>query len=386
MKIGMDAKRAVANMTGLGNYSRLVAEELATAYPEDTFYLYTPELKVRQKENPRLAKLNRLENVEFRLPYGLGPLSHGALWRSVGITRHFQADKLDLYHGLSNELPLNVSSTGVPTVVTIHDVIYRRMPECYPPLDRKIYDWKYGKSARVASRIIAISECTKRDIVDIYKVNPDKIDVIYQGCDPQFRTIHSPEEIKSLKEKYNLPDRYLIQVGSIERRKNLELTVRALSALPSDVVLVAVGRDNAYLPFIKKLAIQLGVADRVKALQGVPFADLPLLYQGAEVVLYPSRYEGFGIPVLEGLESRRPVIAATGSCLEEAGGEAAWYVDPDDAKGMAEIVNAILSGHADTETRIGLGLRHAAKFDTSRMATLIMETYQRTLEGHGRGR
>lgn len=379
MKIGYDAKRAVKNMTGLGNYSRLVIEEVATRFPDSQLYLYTPELTPVQKDSPRLARINALANAEFRLPYGLGPMGRGALWRSVGITRHFQADGLDLYHGLSNELPLNTASTGIPTVVTIHDLIYRRLPYCYPPLDRKIYDLKYGHSARKATRVIAISECTKRDLVELQGVDPEKIDVIYQGCDPQFKEVWPEERLAALRKKYNLPDRYILQVGTIERRKNLELTIRALAALPPDIKLVAVGRDNMYLPYLRKLLRELGLESRFIHLQDVPFADLPGLNQGAEIIVYPSRYEGFGIPVLEGLESRRPVVAATGSCLEEAGGPGAFYVDPDKPRELAEIMNTILDGSAEIRPRIEEGLRHAARFDTSLMASRIMETYEKAI-------
>lgn len=377
MKIGFDAKRAVSNMTGLGNYSRLITEELACNYPDATLYLYTPELTAAQKSNPRLTRLNSLPNVEFRLPFGLGPMSHGALWRSAGITRHFQADGLDLYHGLSNELPLNIGN--IPSVVTIHDLIYRRLPDSYAYLDRKLYNWKYGTSARKATRVIAISECTKRDLVELQGVDPEKIDVIYQGCDPQFQQVCDQAAIETAKAKYNITGKYLIQVGTIEKRKNLELSVRALAHLPADVKLVAIGRDNGYLPYIKHLAETHRVADRLRVIDGVPFADLPALYQGAEAVLYPSRYEGFGIPVLEGLQSRRPVIAATGSCLEEAGGQAAWYVGPDDVDEMATILKSILDGSADTTGRIGLGLQWAARFNTSNMASQIMETYLKAI-------
>lgn len=384
MKIGFDAKRVVSNMTGLGNYSRLVVEEVASNYPADSLFLYTPELSLSQKENPRLARINSLPNVDFRLPYGLGPFGRGALWRSIGITRHFQADGLDVFHGLSNELPLNVSQTGVPAVVTIHDLIYRRLPECYPFIDRKIYDLKYGASARTATRVVAISECTKRDLVELHKVDPNKIDVIYQGCDPQFKRVCPPEEITDIKRLYSVPDNYIIQVGTIERRKNLELSVRALSLLPPNVNLVAVGRDNNYLPFIKKLARQLGVENRITFLSGLPFNHLPALYQGAIAVLYPSLYEGFGIPVLEGLLSRRPVIAATGSCLEEAGGEAAWYVNPNDHVAMADIVKGIINGSVNINTRIGEGVQYASRFDTSNMASALMDTYLKAIDDNKR--
>ena len=384
MRIGYDGKRAVRNMTGLGNYSRLVIEEMAAKYKSDEFLVYTPSWTRKDSENPRLKRINELPNVEYRYPYGLGPLSQGTLWRSFGITRHFLADKLDLYHGLSNELPLNIKEAGVASVVTIHDLIYRRLPYCYPPLDRKIYDYKYSRSARLATRVIAISERTKQDLVELHHVDPERIDVIYQGCDPSFRRAWTEQALLNLRKRLNLPDRYLLQVGTIERRKNLELSVRALPQIDKNIKLVAVGRDNLYLPYIKKLAREIGVEDRIIHLQGLPFADLPGLNQGAEIILYPSRYEGFGIPVLEGLESRRPVIAATGSCLEEAGGDAAVYVEPESPRMMAEAINTLLADTAQQQQRIARGLEWARRFNPEDMTSRIMETYQKAIEQYER--
>lgn len=386
MLIGFDGKRAVKNMTGLGNYSRLVIEEMARRYSDDRFYLYTPELTSRQRENPRLAPLLNLENVEFRFPFGLGPLSRGALWRSLGISRHFRPDGLDLYHGLSNELPLNILSAGVPSVVTIHDLIYLRLPQCYSAPDRFLYNYKYGRSARNATRVIAISQCTKRDLVELQGVDESKIDVVYQGCDPSFRKVWKDDRLEDLRNRYGLPSRFLLQVGTIEMRKNLELSVRSLSAIDPAVNLVVVGRDRlGYKQKVVRIAEQLGVASRLIFLESLPFADLPGLNQAAEVVLYPSRYEGFGIPVIEALESRTPVVAATGSCLEEAGGGGALYVDPDDAAGMALAVNSLLSdgSNQNADRRAGLvgaGLTHAAKFNPDAMTSSIEATYYKAIQ------
>lgn len=384
MIIGYDAKRAVANMTGLGNYSRLVIEETATLYPSDKLLLYTPKLTASMRVNPRLAAINELPNTEYRFPYGLGPMSSGSLWRSLGITRHFRADGLSVYHGLSNELPLNIDEAMIPSVVTVHDLIYRRLPYCYSAPDRIIYNIKYGHSARRSTRVIAISECTKRDLVELQHVDPDKIDVIYQGCDDQFRCQLTDSEKGDALAKYGIEGRYLLQVGTIERRKNLEISVRALSALPDDMKLVAVGRDNNYLPYVKDLARRLGVFHRLVVLPKVEFKDLPALNQGATAILYPSRYEGFGIPVIEGLESRRPVVAATGSCLEEAGGEAAWYVNPDDPAGLARLLDTIIRNESELIGRIEAGIRQASRFDTSRMASHIMDTYLHAIEDYRR--
>ncbi len=375
MKIAYDGKRAVGGLTGLGNYSRLVLETLSDAHPDDTFTVLAP----RRRDNPRLQTLLRRPNVEFVYKTSRAP---SALWRSYGITKEMERLGADLYHGLSNELPLNILKAHIPTVLTMHDVIYRRLPECYTRTDRFFCDFKYSRSCRAATRIIAISERTKADIIEFYGVDPDKIDVVYQGCDDIFRHRCSAEELQAVRTKFSLPVRYILQVGTIEQRKNLELTIRALSAINDrDIHLVAVGKDRlGYQQKCQKLAEELGVADRVHFLSNVGFSDLPAVCQGAEVIVYPSRYEGFGIPVLEALESRRPLIAATGSCLEEAGGDAAIYVDPDDVRAMAEALNGIISGATDTDGMIARGVRHAARFSPATLEPNIWRAYERAIE------
>lgn len=376
MKIGLDGKRAVKNLTGLGNYSRLVVESLAMQFPDDRFLLYTPDIS----ENPRLKNIISLPNVSFRTPSGKSMMQRGSLWRTFGMTECFAADKIDIYHGLSNELPLNIRKSGIPSVVTIHDVIYRRMKECYSLTDRKLYDFKYGSSCRNADRIIAVSERTKKDIIEFYGISPRKIDVVYQGCDASFREMPTPTMMAAVKNRYQLPDRFILQVGTIEKRKNLELTVRALSALPEDVKLVAVGRDRGYLAHVATVAKECGVNGRIKVLTKVPMAELPALYRQASVVVYPSFYEGFGIPILEALECGRPVVAATGSCLEEAGGDAAYYVSPTSPREMANALKATLSGGPEIVSRIARGKIHASRFDNAEIASRIAEVYRKVLK------
>lgn len=336
--------------------------------------VYTPEMK----KNARLEPLRRLKNVEFRFPPAAG--FSGGLWRSFGITNSLLTDGCDIYHGLSNELPLNIKSSGVKSIVTIHDVIYRRLPSCYHLPDRLIYDFKYGRSCKNADLIIAVSECTKRDIMQFYNIPEEKIEVIYQGCSDIFRSTPSHSDLVDVRERLRLPQRYIIQVGTIEQRKNLELTIRALNSLNQDVHLVVVGADHhGYLPKMKKLVEECGLGERVHFLGKVIFQDLPLLYNLAEAATYPSRYEGFGIPILEALECNTPVVAATGSCLEEAGGEGAIYVDPDSTRDMAEALNSILTNKDKRLAMIHAGKIHAARFDNARMADKIIETYRSLL-------
>lgn len=381
MKIGFDGKRALRNMTGLGNYSRLVVESLAETYPQLQLTLYSP----RDGESKRLQKIRELANVNIRLPQkGEAPLG-GSLWRTQGMTRLFKTDEVDLFHGLSNELPLNIRKSGIPSVVTMHDVIYRRMPECYNLTDRIIYDFKYGRACRNATRIIAVSERTKRDVMEFYGIRGEKIDIVYQGCDDIFRERLSNVQIAGIKKKYDIRTPYIIQVGSIEKRKNAMVSVKSLSRLPQEYSLLLVGRKTAYLEKVTGEAARLGVSERVQVLDSVVFKDLPALYQGAEAAVYPSRYEGFGIPVLEALNSRIPCIAAKGSCLEEAGGDSGIYIDPDDPRALADALTLVINEKTVRTTLIEEGLRHAARFSNADIPARLMSVYRQAIEEHSRG-
>lgn len=377
MRIGLDGKRAVNNLTGLGNYSRLVLESLATAdNGRHELLVYAPEMR----RNPRLDALKGMRNVEFRFP---GPVGfHGSMWRTFGISNHLLADKVDVYHGLSNELPLNIRKSGVKSVVTLHDAIYRRLPSCYNAIDRVLYDFKYGRSCRNADRVIAISECTKRDAMELYGVPEDRIDVVYQGCADIFRQPVSKEVLEEVRIRYNLPERYILQVGTIEWRKNLELSARALAGLEDDVKLVAVGRDRkGYRREVMEAMRKSGVSSaRVVWLEGLPFRDLPAIYRNASVAVLPSRYEGFGLPVIEAMECEVPFVGAKGSCLEEAGGEAGRYVDPDSVEEMVHELQIILDGGPDIEERVRQGKAYVKRFDNNQMAKNIIDVYSRALE------
>lgn len=370
-----DAKRIFRNLTGLGNYSRLVVEQLAAALPEVRMQLFTPTSTAVE----RASRLLNMSNVETVLPDSM--MFGKAFWRSLGMTRQLSAGRPALYHGLSNELPLNIVNSGVPSVVTIHDLIYRRLPYCYKAIDRRLYDFKYRRACENATRIIAVSRRTRDDIVEFYNIDPEKIDVVYQGCDESFRRHIPADIIEDCRRRYNLPRRYIIQVGTVERRKNLELTVNALAALDPELHLVAVGRDHyGYMSHIKELINRLRLNDRVTFLQNLPFADLPAIVAGAEVAAYPSRYEGFGIPVLEALSVGVPVVAANGSCLEEAGGSAALYVDPDDVRAMIQALTALTDGTVGRADIIARGQKHARLFENSAMADNILKVYSKIID------
>ena len=340
MIIGFDAKRIVRNTTGLGSYSRTLVNDLADIVPQGTeMRLYAPdkgrdELREQVKETS-FMKYVYPENKSMKLSRDL--------WRISGIVKDLKKDGVDLFHGLTGELPIGIKAAGIKTVVTIHDLIFMHHPEYYNWIDTKIYAWKFYKTCKEADRIIAISECTKRDIMRFGGVSPSKIDVIYQSCSTEFKARESEKKLQKVHTDYMLPKRYIVNVGTIEERKNVLLAVKALTMLPDEISLVIVGRPTPYTDKVKAFVAEHAMQHRVKFLHGVPYEDLPAIYQMAEACVYPSRYEGFGLPIIEAIQSGLPVVACTGSCLEEAGGNETIY-EPDDAFGMAEAIKQVLVG------------------------------------------
>lgn len=376
MIIGFDAKRIVRNNTGLGSYSRNLVNDLSSVLDSGTeMRLYAPdegnEALRRQVRETAFMKFVYPDSCNFRLTRDL--------WRIKGIVDDLKRDKVDLFHGLTGELPMGIKKAGIKSVVTIHDLIFMHHPEYYNWLDTKIYAWKFHQTCKEADRIIAISECTKRDIIRFGGVDPSRIDVIYQSCSTEFKARESEKKLQQVHTDYMLPERYIVNVGTIEERKNILLAVKALQLLPEEISLVVVGRPTPYCDMVKEYVKKNAMEHRVKFLHGVPHEDLPSIYQMAEACVYPSRYEGFGLPVIEAIQSGLPVVACTGSCLEEAGGNHSLYVKPDDAYGMADAIKQVLKGAPDREERISRSQQYVTRFEGNNVAQKVLDVYHRLL-------
>ena len=372
LTIGYDAKRAVSNGTGLGNYCRTLLNDLGTIDTTDSFRLYVPDLG---RDDLR-SQLDMPRNMSFVTPANKLVKPLRSLWRIKGIVNDLKRDGVDIYHGLTGELPLGLSEAGIKSVVTIHDLIFMRCPEYYNPVDVAIYKWKFRNAIRQADRIIAISECTRRDIMELGEIDDSRIHVVYQSCDTRFHLQVSPEQKQDVRARYSLPTRYVLFVGTIEERKNALLAAQALPYLSDEIHLVLVGRQTAYAKTIFSFARQNGLANRIHILSGVPTSDLYAIYQQAECFVYPSRYEGFGIPVIEAIQSRLPVIACTGSCLEEAGGPDNVYVDPDEPQEMAMAIKSITDNPDAARQIVTRSLDYIRRFENGNVAQEMLNVYR----------
>ena len=203
--------------------------------------------------------------------------------------------------------------------MTVHDLIFERYPELYPPIDRRIYAWKTRRAAERADLVVAVSEQTRQDLVEFYGVEPSRIRVVYQGCRPAFQAEPAPGADEAEARRLGLPDRFLLCVGTVERRKNLELLVQALAGLP-EVPLLVVGRETRYAGEVRRLARRLGVEGRLRFIESASAESLATLYRRCTVSVYPSRFEGFGIPIIEALFCGAPVVTTAGGVFPEAGG------------------------------------------------------------------
>ena len=374
--IAYDAKRIVRNATGLGNYSRTLVNDLYHSLPADCrMLLYAPD-RGRDDLRSQIVEADRLRYVYPTRPLGS---VRRAIWRSWGIVKDLKRDGVNLFHGLSGELPIGIKASGIPSVVTIHDLIFLRYPEYYNPIDVAVYKAKFQLTCREADRIIAISRCTALDIVEFGGVDPKRIDIIYQSCGPRFASIVSEEQADSVRRQFNLPGRFVLNVGTIEERKNILLAVKALPMLPDDLHLVVVGRRTKYTDTVERWARKNNVAHRLHILSGVDNASLTAIYQMAESFVYPSRYEGFGIPIIEAIQSRLPVVACTGSCLEEAGGPDCLYVDPDNAEECAAALRQTLRGAEFRDARVMRSREYVRRFENTDTARQVIKVYNKAI-------
>jgi glycosyltransferase involved in cell wall biosynthesis len=308
----------------------------------------------------------------------------------MGMVKQISQAGLDIYHGLSNELPSGIEKLNIKTVVTIHDLIFERFPQTYHLDERYTHRWKIKRACKIADAVIAISEQTKNDLIDYYGVPAKKITVCYQSCNPIFEQPITAIEKAAVKKKYHLPDRYFLFVSSIAPRKNLIAICKAMIALKDDIhiPLVVIGDGKNEKEEVKRLMKENGMEQRLLLLNELPAAkedsftnatDFPAIYQQALALVYPSIFEGFGLPILEAMWSGLPVICSNTASMPEVADDAALYFSPNDTITLAQHLRAIASDDQLVQTLKDKGLEQAKQFSTETYANHIMQVYKSLL-------
>ncbi len=370
MKIGFDAKRLFNNFTGLGNYSRSLVTNIQKVNSTHEYVLYSPRLS----ENTDAQYF--INNPSFQIQN-----SSKLFWRERGIIKDLKKDGINIYHGLSHEIPMGIQHTKVKSVVTIHDLIFKIYPKTYNFFDTKIYDFKFKYACNHSNKIIAISESTKNDIIKFYGIDPQKIEVIYQACNPLYYKSQSESQVQQVLQQYQLPQNFLLYVGSIIERKNLLTIVKAHEQLNDDVKipLVIIGKGGKYKELVKEYIQSKGIkSDFIWLDNLVDNTHLQAIYQQTKAFIYPSVYEGFGIPVVEALLSKTPVITSNTSSLPEAAGPNSICIDPSNVDLMKESIEKVLTNSILSQDMIEKGYQYAMeKFDAEKLAKQLLQFYQK---------
>ena len=380
--IYVDVSAAVHRRAGLGRYAGSLARALferAAQRPQPNTRAFDYALFYNRERG--IEPLAGLQDVPARtVSLGYKPwrmLVWAGQLTGIGFDRLLPDGRL--FHATEHLLlPLR----GMPTVLTVHDLIFRHLPEHHKRLNRWYLNWSLPLYCRRATCIIAVSECTRRDLMTAYGLPAEKIVVVHEAADPWFRP-QSPERIDAVRDAYGLPDRYVLSVGTIEPRKNLTRLLHTFETVHAEGLtdgLVLVGKPGwLYEGFFSEL--ERSPAQRAVILPGyVPDEDLPAVYAGAQLLAFPSLYEGFGLPLLEAMACGTPVACSGTSSLPEVGGEAARYFDPVNEASMTETLRSMLSDETLLGALAERGLARAARFSWERVADQTESVYRTILQ------
>lgn len=372
----VDISAAVNSKAGLGRYAHALVRHLRETWVGPHLHLFyncRPGNRVPSDLTDLPARRVSLGYKPWRLAVLLGHLA------DVPFDALLPQDMM-LFHSTEHLLlPLRR-----PTVLTVHDLIYELFPQYHKKLNYYFLKWAMPIFVRRATAIITVSETTRRDLIRLYRVPAERIWVVPEGPAPHFQP-PTPAAVEALRARYNLPERYLLTVGTIEPRKNLARLVDAFARLHRqklvDALVIAGRRGWLTEDFFAHL-VRSPVRDRVILLGYVPDRDLPALYGGATLFVMPSLYEGFGLPVIEAMACGVAVAAARGGALPEVGGDAVCYFDPHSVEDMADVLARCLR---DADLRAWLrkkGLDRAAQFSWQRTARETAAVYEKVIAAH----
>ena len=364
MRIGIDARPIQGRFTGDRTYWRGLIQGLSRLAADSEFVIYLdaglPKPKIPVSEFLRVRVLRAM---------------NWRLWSVWSFPRALRSDGVQVAH-VQYAIPPRMPC---PAVTTIHDISFKRFPEFFQAKDRLLLDLAVRRAGRQAARIIAPSEHAKSEIVNLYGVNPDKITVTYEGVDEQFKPIDRDAAQGIVSENYGIRSPFVLTVGVIQPRKNLHRLLEGFAKLKGmrqlDHKLVVVGKYGWGERDLERGIEELGLGDEVVLTGYVSDKDLPAFYNAADLFVYPSIYEGFGLPPLEAMACGTPVITGNRSSLPEVVGEAGIMADPYDSDSFANAMLKVLSSEPLRADMSARGLDQAAKFSWDEMARQTAAVY-----------
>lgn len=372
--IGFDAKQAMCDDAEFGGYTRLVVEALALAAPRHSYL--RPYVTSRTPHKGYEA-IERLHNVETMEP-------DGALWRILTlpwrlwhISKDLHNGSVELYHGLTEQIPLGLSSRKIRSVVSVHNMAYLYDKSILNSPENFLHRLYMGRMLHRVDRIVAASESVKRDIIKHCNIYSDKVDVVYSGVAKRFSEPIDEERMEGVRERYNLPAKYILSVGAQLERRNMLKVINILPLIDHELHYVIVGKATAYTARLERAAAQLGVVDRIHFIHEAKEEDMPAIYRHASLLINISKYEGFASSIAEALTTGTPCIASRRLCMEEIAEDAAIYINTNSRD---ELVGAIRRLTEDEELRQRLiteGLRHATRFRPEVVAYNLMNCYRK---------
>lgn len=351
-RFGYDKKTNLPNRVGSGEFCFQLLVKLAKTDVSNQYSIFLP----RETTSDLPKENEKWKYIVF---------NSKKLWTLIGLSRKLKNYKLDVFFSLTHYLPLFTSS---PSVISILDVSYLYFPDLFKKKD--LYKLKFwgGYSIKKAKKIITISNSSKNDIIKMYKVNSDKIAVVYPGVKEKLSSKDRDLNMTDLKEKFGISSPFILFVGTLQPRKNIVRLIEAFSKLNSDLELVIVGKKGWQFEEILNAPKKYDVENKVKFLESVTDEDLPSLYKNAVCFCLPSLYEGFGLPVLEAMQYGCPVVTSNVSSLPEAAGEAAVYFDPENVEDITKALQSVADDEQLRSKLIKLGYEQVKKFSWEKTA------------------
>ena len=376
MRIGLDVTAAVTQGGGIGRYTRELVHALVEVDEENEYRFFSAK---RPPTSPVPHPLPAAPNAQS-CPAPLDERWLYRLWYRLRLPLPVQwvTGRLDLFH--SPDFVLPPVSGRIPTLLTVHDLSFVHYPEVYPPklvnyLNR-VVPWSIAR----ASHVLADSQATKQDLVDVWQVAPEKITVLYSGVHERFRPVTDGERLTAARQKYQIGKQpYIFTVGTIQPRKNYQMLIRAFRPVAAQYphnLVISGGKGWLYEEMLAELTRQ-GLNGRVHFTGFVDDADLPTLYSGAELFVFPSLYEGFGLPLLEAMACGAPVISSDASSLPEVAGDTAVLLSPRDQAAWTDAMLELLAHPGKRATLVAGGFRQARQFTWHAAARALLEIYQR---------